>query len=87
MKLSDPRLFRQYAYIGGKWTHGDEGREEAVVNPANGEVIGHIPLLEPEQIRASVDVADEAFAQWRALRADERCERLLAWYDLLQAHR
>ena len=61
MKLSDPRLFRQYAYIGGKWTHGDEGREEAVVNPANGEVIGHIPLLEPEQIRASVDVADEAY--------------------------
>ncbi|MBZ9569213.1 NAD-dependent succinate-semialdehyde dehydrogenase [Modicisalibacter tunisiensis] len=87
MKLDDPRLFRQYAYIDGKWTHGDAGREEAVIDPATNETLGHIPLLEPEQIRAAVDAADAAFVQWRALRADERCERLLAWYDLLQAHR
>ncbi|ALM53442.1 NAD-dependent succinate-semialdehyde dehydrogenase [Halomonas huangheensis] len=87
MKLGDPRLFRQYAYIGGKWTSGDEGREEAVVNPANGEVIGHIPLLESRQISACVDAAEDAFANWRALRADERAERLLAWYDLIQQHR
>ncbi|WP_136248207.1 NAD-dependent succinate-semialdehyde dehydrogenase [Halomonas borealis] len=85
--LEDPRLFRQYAYIDGKWTHGDEGREDAVVDPATGEVLGHIPLLEGSQIGAAVDAAEEAFVHWRALRADERCERLLAWYDLLQAHR
>ncbi|MBZ9559900.1 MULTISPECIES: NAD-dependent succinate-semialdehyde dehydrogenase [Modicisalibacter] len=87
MKLDDPRLFRQYAYIDGKWTHGDAGREEAVIDPATNEVLGHIPLLEADQIRAAVDAADAAFVQWRALRVDERCERLLAWYDLLQAHR
>ncbi|MFG6177018.1 NAD-dependent succinate-semialdehyde dehydrogenase [Halomonas sp. THAF12] len=85
--LTDLRLFRQYAYVDGKWTHGDEGREEAVVDPATGEVLGHIPLLEPAQITAAVDAAEAAFVHWRALRADERCERLLAWYDLLQAHR
>ncbi|MBB3141833.1 NAD-dependent succinate-semialdehyde dehydrogenase [Halomonas organivorans] len=85
--LTDPRLFRQYAYVDGKWTHGDEGREEAVVDPATGEVLGHIPLLEPAQITAAVDAAEAAFVHWRAMRADERCERLLAWYDLLQAHR
>ncbi len=85
--LDDPRLFRQYAYVDGKWTHGDEGREDAVVDPATGEVLGHIPLLEPAQITAAVDAAEAAYVHWRALRADERCERLLAWYDLLQAHR
>ncbi|MFG6138220.1 NAD-dependent succinate-semialdehyde dehydrogenase [Halomonas sp. B23F22_10] len=85
--LDDPRLFRQYAYVDGKWTHGDEGREDAVVDPATGEVLGHIPLLEAAQIGAAVDAAEAAFVHWRALRADERCERLLAWYDLLQAHR
>nr|WP_299242165.1 NAD-dependent succinate-semialdehyde dehydrogenase [uncultured Halomonas sp.] len=87
MKLNDPRLFRQYAYVDGKWTHGDGGREMAVIDPATGETLGHIPLLEPEQIRDAVEAADNAFVQWRALRADERCERLLAWYDLLQANR
>ncbi|WP_275286335.1 NAD-dependent succinate-semialdehyde dehydrogenase [Halomonas elongata] len=86
-QLSDLRLFRQYAYIDGKWTHGDTGREEAVFDPATGEALGHIPVLEAEQIRGAVDAAEAAFVQWRALRADERCERLLAWYDLLQANR
>ncbi|MDN3524093.1 NAD-dependent succinate-semialdehyde dehydrogenase [Halomonas sabkhae] len=86
-QLSDLRLFRQYAYVDGKWTHGTTGREEAVIDPATGETLGHIPVLEADQIRGAVDAADEAFAQWRALRADERCERLLAWYDLLQANR
>ncbi|MEQ6890005.1 NAD-dependent succinate-semialdehyde dehydrogenase [Halomonas sp. CS7] len=86
-KLSDPRLFRQYAYVDGKWTHGDGNREEAVFDPATGETLGHIPWLEPHQITASVDAAEAAFVHWRALRADERCERLLAWYDLLQANR
>lgn len=85
--LSDPRLFREHAYVDGKWTHGDGGREEAVFDPATGEAIGHIPWLEAHQIREAVDAADAAYVHWRALRADERCERLLAWYDLLQANR
>ncbi|PWV74168.1 NAD-dependent succinate-semialdehyde dehydrogenase [Halomonas sp. A11-A] len=87
MKLNDPRLLRQHAYVNGKWTQGDGGREEAVVDPATGETLGHIPWLEAEQIRGAVDAAEAAFVHWRALRADERCERLLAWYDLIQANR
>ncbi|KAA0012739.1 NAD-dependent succinate-semialdehyde dehydrogenase [Billgrantia pellis] len=86
-QLDDPRLFRQHAYVNGKWTHGDSGREETVYDPATGEAIGYIPWLDAHQIREAVDAADAAFAQWRALRADERCERLLAWHDLLQANR
>ncbi|MGO3004675.1 MAG: NAD-dependent succinate-semialdehyde dehydrogenase, partial [Halomonas sp.] len=86
-RLEDSRLFRQYAYVNGKWTHGEGGREEAVYDPATNDTIGHIPLLEAAQITAAVDAADAAFVQWRALRADERCERLLAWYDLIQANR
>ena len=86
-RLEDPRLFRQYAYVNGRWTHGEGGREEAVYDPATNEAIGHIPLLEAEQITAAVDAAEAAFVHWRALRADERCERLLAWYDLIQANR
>lgn len=85
--LDDPRLFRQHAYVNGKWTHGSGGREEAVFNPATGEAIGHIPWLEAEQIHAAVDAAETAFVHWRALRADERAERLQTWHDLLQNHR
>ena len=62
-RLEDPRLFRQYAYVNGKWTHGEGGREEAVYDPATNEAIGHIPLLEAEQITAAVDAAEAAFVQ------------------------
>ncbi|MFQ3787996.1 NAD-dependent succinate-semialdehyde dehydrogenase [Halomonas sp. A29] len=86
-QLDDPRLFREHAYVNGKWTHGEGGREETVIDPATGEAIGHIPWLEAHQIREAVDAADAAFGHWRALRADERAERLIAWHDLLQAHR
>ncbi|MDN6298301.1 MAG: NAD-dependent succinate-semialdehyde dehydrogenase [Halomonas sp.] len=83
-RLQDPRLFRQYAYINGKWTHGEGGREEPVTNPATGDVLGHIPVLEDAQITAAVDAADAAFAGWRALRADERSEIMQAWYALIR---
>ncbi|WNK19601.1 NAD-dependent succinate-semialdehyde dehydrogenase [Halomonas piscis] len=83
-RLQDPRLIRQYAYLNGKWTHGEGGREEPVTDPATGEVLGHIPVLEEAQITAAVDAADAAFAGWRALRANERSEILEAWYALLQ---
>ena len=87
MKLNDPRLFRQYAYINGKWMHGENGHEEVVTDPATGETLGHIPKLDPSQIRDAVRAADAAFAQWRALRVDERCERLLDWHDLILENR
>lgn len=85
--LSDPRLFRQYAYVDGRWVHSEAGREEPVSDPATGEVIGHIPVLETAQIRSAVDAADAAFAHWRSLRAEERCDRLMAWYELMLANR
>ena len=47
---------------------GDAGREESVINPATGETLGHIPLLEAEQIRDAVDATDRAFVPWRGLR-------------------
>ncbi|WP_110685466.1 NAD-dependent succinate-semialdehyde dehydrogenase [Salinicola aestuarinus] len=87
MKLDDPRLFRQYAYIDGKWTHGSQGREEAVVDPATGETLGHCALLEAEQITASVTAAEHAFAGWRALNVNQRAEKLNAWYRLLHQHK
>ncbi|MGO2132646.1 MAG: NAD-dependent succinate-semialdehyde dehydrogenase [Halomonas sp.] len=86
-RLSDPRLFRQYAYIDGRWAHSEAGREERVTDPATDEVIGRIPVLEAAQIHAAVDAADAAFAGWRALRAEERAERLMAWRDLMLDYR
>ncbi|MFC0266748.1 NAD-dependent succinate-semialdehyde dehydrogenase [Kushneria aurantia] len=87
MQLNDPRLFRQLAYIDGRWTAGNSNRDEAVLDPANGETLGHCALLDAEQITESVTAAEGAFDAWRALTVDERGARLKAWYRLLHEHK
>ncbi|RKR04380.1 succinate semialdehyde dehydrogenase [Kushneria sinocarnis] len=87
MQLNDPRLFRQLAYVGGKWTAGHQGSDEPVLDPANGEVIGHCTLLESEQITEAVTAADNAFAGWRAMTVDQRAGCLNEWYRLLHEHK
>ncbi|WP_106478898.1 NAD-dependent succinate-semialdehyde dehydrogenase [Phytohalomonas tamaricis] len=87
MKLNDPRLFRQLAYIDGKWTHSESGDDQAVFDPASGETLGHVPLLAAHQITHAVDVAQRAFALWRQLNVEARAARLHKWFDLLQEHR
>ncbi|MBM7345035.1 NAD-dependent succinate-semialdehyde dehydrogenase [Pantoea coffeiphila] len=87
MKLNSQYLFRQYAYVNGEWIVGSSGRQEAVYDPADDTILGHITLLDPAQIGSAVTAADDAFRQWRAKRADQRAEILQNWYQQLHDHR
>ena len=40
--LDDPRLRRDFSYIGGRWTGGTKGASFAVTDPADGTTIGHV---------------------------------------------
>jgi aspartate-semialdehyde dehydrogenase len=86
MKLKTQFLFRQYAYVNGEWIVGSSGREEAVFDPADDTLLGHIPLLEPSQIDKAVSAASDAFSNWRKTRADHRAELLMNWFNLLKTH-
>lgn len=86
MQLDDPQLFRESAFIDGRWI--DAGTDEIpVLDPATGERLGAIPTLGDEHIDQSVAAAHRAFAVWREYTALERAEHLNAWYDLMHAHR
>ena len=43
--LQDPDLFRQQAYIGGRWCDADNGATAEVNNPATGEILGTVPIM------------------------------------------
>lgn len=86
-RLNSPRLFRQQCYVNGEWIDARGGATIPVDNPANGEVIGTVPLLSDEEITATIDAAQKAFVQWRARTAQERADLLLRWYDLLIEHK
>ena len=79
--LKDASLFKQAAYIGGEWVTG--GATLAVRNPANGEVVGHIPDLGADATHRAIAAAEAALPQWRALPAAKRSSLLEAWFTAI----
>jgi succinate-semialdehyde dehydrogenase / glutarate-semialdehyde dehydrogenase len=83
-ELRDPQLFRQAAYVDGKWVEKDKTID--VDNPATGEVLGTVPQLDAADARRAIEAANRAFPAWRAKTAKERAVVLRRWFDLMMTH-
>ncbi|MBV9672431.1 MAG: NADP-dependent succinate-semialdehyde dehydrogenase [Verrucomicrobia bacterium] len=84
--LQDQDLFRQQAYIGGRWCDADSRATLKVNNPATGEILGTVPMMGAEETRRAIDAAKEAFIEWRRKTAKERSILLRRWQDLMMAN-
>jgi len=82
--LGDGELFRNQAYIDGKWVDGTNPRF-AVVNPADGGRITDVANCGPEEAHAAIAAAERAYPAWRAKSAKERSVLLRRWNDLALA--
>ncbi|RDD61588.1 NADP-dependent succinate-semialdehyde dehydrogenase [Ferruginivarius sediminum] len=82
-KLQDAKLFRQQAYVNGKWRDAASGETIQVTNPASGEVIGTIPSMGAAETREAIEAADRAWPAWRAKTAKERANILRTWFNLI----
>lgn len=85
--LNDHRLFRPFAYVGGKWCAAESAATIQVNDPATGELIGAVPDLGVLETERAVDAAAEALAGWRALLPQARARRLREWHDLMLDNR
>lgn len=85
--LDDPRLVRQFAYVGGKWVGNAEGETFSVSNPADGMSLGEVAQMSADEARTAVDVAQQAFPAWANTLPQDRAAVLRRWYDLLIAHK
>ncbi len=85
--LRDPRLFREYAYIGGAWTAGEARDFIDVTDPADGRRIGCVPALGAAEAAKAVEAADAAFPGWAARLPQERAEVLRRWHEAITAAR
>ncbi|WP_330238179.1 aldehyde dehydrogenase family protein [Streptomyces sp. NBC_00525] len=72
-------------YIGGAWRPAAGTDTIAVVNPADEQVIGHVPAGTAEDVDAAVRAARAAFPGWAATPPAERAARLAALRDVLAA--
>lgn len=71
-------------YIDGKFSKG-KGSRLPVLNPATGEVIGHIAAATTDEIDAAVSAARHAFASWSKLVPKTRAIALHRLGDLIAA--
>jgi len=83
LKLKDPSLLRQQAYINGEWSAADGGATRAVTNPATGEQLGTVPLMGAAETRRAIAAANAAWPAWRKKSAKERATILRKWNDLI----
>ncbi len=83
MHLEDPSLLKNKAYLNGSWVEQKELKSFQVTNPANGEVITHIPDLDPFETTQVIESAQAAWEGWRNLLAKKRAELLRQWFELV----
>src|ERR1700760_2092828 len=84
--LQDPELFRNQAYIGGRWCDADNRATLEVNNPATGEILGTVPLMGTAETRRAIDAAKNAWGDWRRKAAKDRSVLLRKWYELMLAN-
>lgn len=80
-EVSNSQLLRQHSHVDAKWVKGEQLL--SVENPATGESLGEVSLLDKSQILAAIDSAETAYQSWRLTSLSERQQRLQAWHDLM----
>ncbi|MGW8951301.1 aldehyde dehydrogenase family protein [Streptomyces sp. NPDC055709] len=72
-------------YIGGTWRPAATADTLAVVNPADEQVLAHVPAGTADDVDAAVRAARAAFPGWAATPPADRAARLAALRDVLAA--
>lgn len=86
MQLKDGGLFRNQAYIDGKWCNATSQQRFTVTNPATGETLAEIPDLSAQETRQAIIAANNALPDWSAKTATQRANILRRWFDLIEEH-
>jgi acyl-CoA reductase-like NAD-dependent aldehyde dehydrogenase len=84
--LQDPDLFRQRAFVAGRWCDADSGATLEVNNPATGEILGTVPKMGANETWRAIEAAKDAFVDWSRKPAKERSILMRRWHDLIMAN-
>jgi succinate-semialdehyde dehydrogenase/glutarate-semialdehyde dehydrogenase len=86
MRLKDPTLFSEKAYLNGRWCGADSGSTMTVADPATGKKIGAVPLMGAAETKRAIEAARAAGKEWRKKTAKARGAILRKWGELMLAH-
>lgn len=86
MKLNDPSLWQQQAFINGQWRDAQGGATIPVSNPFDGSVLGTVPNMQEADTLHAIDAAEAALPAWRSKTGKERGAILRRWHELIVQH-
>ncbi|AYC02267.1 NAD-dependent succinate-semialdehyde dehydrogenase [Acinetobacter baumannii] len=83
MQLNELALFRQQAFVAGKWCDADHQQTSEILNPATLEIIGTVPNMGKAEAERAIEAAKEAWPLWKNKTAKDRSIILKKWSDLI----
>ncbi|MFH6868279.1 NAD-dependent succinate-semialdehyde dehydrogenase [Acinetobacter baumannii] len=83
MQLNELALFRQQAFVAGKWCDADHQQTSEILTPATLEIIGTVPNMGKAEAERAIEAAKEAWPLWKNKTAKDRSIILKKWFDLI----
>ncbi|MEP5091933.1 MAG: aldehyde dehydrogenase family protein, partial [Paracoccaceae bacterium] len=83
VQITDPKLFRSFSYVDGKWVGSENGDHLTIKDPADASVVGQVALLSTDESGKAVDAAQAAFPSWAAMLPQDRAAILRKWFSLM----
>lgn len=80
------QVFRNKAYVGGRWVDSSSGRTFPVWNPSNKQLVADAPEMDQRDAEMAVEAATVAQKAWRS-RSAKVCQstlRLMSLYTYAQ---
>jgi len=73
-------------YVNGEWVESESDKVLDVENPATGKIIAQVPMSTRDEIKAAIEVAQEAWLAWRETPPITRARVFFKLKDLLEQH-
>jgi succinate-semialdehyde dehydrogenase/glutarate-semialdehyde dehydrogenase len=87
LELKHTALLKQNStWLEGAWIGADSGEVITVTNPANGNVIAHVPRMGKAETARAILAAETAQKSWKNLTAAARAAILRRWFELVKLH-
>ena len=88
LKLTHTALLRNnLTLLAGQWVGADSGKKIIVTNPANGNVVGEVPLMGRAETERAITASALAQKSWKMLTAAARSMILKRWFELIIEHK
>ena len=84
MKLSNPQLLQNEAFVAGEWRQTVQRID--VNNPSTGELLAQVADCTRDDAGQAIEAAGPAQKSWAARTAKDRAQVLRRWFDLIQTN-